>query len=151
MQLPEELWQRVLYPQPARTLLRARAVCRQVTARVPEIPVNYLDGSTQVFCHCAYRCRPVLLKGLPPNIVSARVVDTRGRWHELVDDLLEGAPLALHWGSVGTMRCFGEGHGRCCAFAPDGRILVTGCVDGTAHVWDTSDWSCLRTLTGHTH
>eukprot|EP00959_Pyramimonas_sp_CCMP1952_P459229 9477913-Pyramimonas_sp.AAC.1 len=29
MQLPEELWQRVLYPLPARTLLRARAVCRQ--------------------------------------------------------------------------------------------------------------------------
>eukprot|EP00959_Pyramimonas_sp_CCMP1952_P181770 3800356-Pyramimonas_sp.AAC.1 len=50
MELPEELWQRVLLcPLPVRTLLRARAVCRQVKSRVPEIPVNDLDA-TQLFC-----------------------------------------------------------------------------------------------------
>ena len=49
MELPEELWQRVLYPLPARTLLGARAVCRQSEVRVSELPVNYLDA-TQLFC-----------------------------------------------------------------------------------------------------
>eukprot|EP00959_Pyramimonas_sp_CCMP1952_P111259 2327548-Pyramimonas_sp.AAC.1 len=46
MELPEELWQRVLYRLPARTLLRARAVCRQVKPRVPEIPVNSMLHSS---------------------------------------------------------------------------------------------------------
>eukprot|EP00976_Prorocentrum_cordatum_P055684 1123446-Prorocentrum_minimum.AAC.1 len=50
MELPEELWQRVLLcPLPVRTLLRARAVCRQVKSRVPDIPVNDLDA-TQALC-----------------------------------------------------------------------------------------------------
>ena len=38
-----------------------------------------------------------------------------------------------------------------CAWAPDGSALVTASADTTARVWRVGDWSCLRTLTGHTN
>jgi Tol biopolymer transport system component len=37
------------------------------------------------------------------------------------------------------------------AFSPDGRTLVSGCVDGTIKLWDITNGQMLRTLTGHTN
>ena len=74
------------------------------------------------------------------------------RWHKLVDDRLQRGPLALHWGSVKSVKQF-SGHTRAVisgAFAPDGGTFVTVSIDCTARVWATTDWSHLHTLTGHT-
>ena len=34
-------------------------------------------------------------------------------------------------------------------FSRDGKLLVTGCRDGTAKLWDTATWREIRTVTGH--
>ena len=37
----------------------------------------------------------------------------------------------------------------CCAFSPDGRVLVSGSVDNTLRIWDIESGQTINTLTGH--
>ena len=36
------------------------------------------------------------------------------------------------------------------AFSPDGTLLAAGMVDNSIRLWQTADWTLLRTITGHT-
>lgn len=37
------------------------------------------------------------------------------------------------------------------AFSPDGSLFATSSLDQTIKIWSTTNWACLRTLTGHTN
>ena len=77
----------------------------------------------------------------------------RREWREAVDGLRPRGPLRLQHEALRVVGvCTGHtGPVWACAWAPDGTALATASADGTARVWSAGDWSCLATLTGHTH
>src|SRR5436309_930066 len=82
-----------------------------------------------------------LLNALLPTVATDSQDDVRGfDWHYLWrHNHNEAATLRGHAGLVYSI-----------AFAPDGKTLASGSVDGTVKLWEVGTGSELATLKGHT-
>jgi WD40 repeat protein len=56
-------------------------------------------------------------------------------------DPATGRTLATFTGHTDTMTC--------CAFSPDGKVILSGSQDNTVRVWDSRTGECLMVLSGH--
>ena len=71
------------------------------------------------------------------DVLASGSLDTTAQLHRLADGSVCTVALGGHAGRVTSL-----------AFTTDGLQLISGSTDHTLRVWEVSDGTCLRTLTG---
>lgn len=129
---------KIVYSADGRVLAAMLHTCSTCSPRVDTgLRVWNLEGNQLIFERKGLGLEDMSLS--PDGSLLAYV--TEGSQEIQVVDLASGADLSLLKGHQNTIKQI--------SFAPDGRLLASGDLDGTLILWDTSGWNAWSTTLGH--
>jgi WD40 repeat protein len=111
--------------------------------------IQILPNDTWVASVAAHPKRPLIAAGCGDDTIAIWDTQTESRMLRLLEPTTE--EQVRHLDSSGdTPKDNAHMRGiRSLAFDPEGKLLASGCTDGSITIWDTTRWIVLRKLVGH--